>query len=438
MSVGVGSITVTGIGSTVPTNVTYAPTTGNMVLTVGSGHTYTTSDTVGFDTGSIVLTCSMDAGITSHAYPRPTDPVTGVNTSITAVSDDTITVNVGTSGSVFYTPSTATYNGSTGDMVLTIGSHTLRGSSTETITDAQYDPNTGIMTCYVGTAKSFTTGDRVKFATNSLTFSCAKDSYGSNHTYPRSSDYVSNKWLPITGVTTNTFEVNVLEEGIGRPSAYTGIHSFVSATSNGLSKAGESVRMLDNGITFRCGMDDYQTLHSYPRPSDPYSNTSISIGATTATTITLNVGISTLVYHNVSAATYDASDGDLVLTLTGAGSTVHNMIKGTNVAIATESLTFTCARDANATEHKYPRKPDPTYAGVPIDSVGTTTTFTVNVGTSTVPTFYQGGGKVQAAIIAPRAKNFSTSGQDPAEGGSTVVKILNNKKLQVSLVMNRH
>ena len=431
VSVGVGSITVTGIGSTVPTNVTYAPTTGNMVLTVGSGHTYTTSDTVGFDTGSIVLTCSMDAGITSHAYPRPTDPVTGVNTSITAVSDDTITVNVGTSGSVFYTPSTATYNGSTGDMVLTIGSHTLRGSSTETITDAQYDPNTGIMTCYVGTAKSFTTGDRVKFATNSLTFSCAKDSYGSNHTYPRSSDYVSNKWLPITGVTTNTFEVNVLEEGIGRPSAYTGIHSFVSATSNGLSKAGESVRMLDNGITFRCGMDDYQTLHSYPRPSDPYSNTSISIGATTATTITLNVGISTLVYHNVSAATYDASDGDLVLTLTGAGSTVHNMIKGTNVAIATESLTFTCARDANATEHKYPRKPDPTYAGVPIDSVGTTTTFTVNVGTSTVPTFYQGGGKVQAAIIAPRAKNFSTSGQDPAEGGSTVVKILNNKKFEV-------
>jgi len=431
VSVGVGSITVTGIGSVVPTNVTYAPTTGAMVLTVGSGHTYTTSDTVGFDTGSIVLTCSMDAGITSHAYPRPTDPVTGVNTSITAVSDNTITVNVGTSGSVFYTPSTATYNGSTGDMVLTIGSHTLAGSSTETITDAQYDPNTGIMTCYVGTAKSFTTGDRIKFATNSLTFSCAKDSYGSNHTYPRSSDYVSNKWLPITGVTTNTFEVNVLEEGIGRPSAYTGIHSFVSATSNGLSKAGESVRMLDNGITFRCGMDNYQTLHSYPRPSDPYSNTSISIGATTATTITLNVGISTLVYHSVSAATYDPSEGDLVLTLTGAGSTVHSMIKGTNVAIATESLTFTCARDAHATEHSYPRKPDPTYAGVPINSVGTTTTFTVNVGISTVPTFYQGGGKVQAAIIAPRAKNFSTSGQDPAESGSTITNIIDNKKFEV-------
>ena len=432
VSVGVGSITVTGIGSIVPTNATYTPTTGNMVLTVGSGHTYTTSDTVGFNTGSLVFECSMDVGITSHAYPRPTDPVTGVNTSITAVSDDTITVNVGTSNSVFYTPSTATYDGSTGNLVLTVGSHTLRGSSTETITDAQYDPNTGIMTCYVGTAKSFTTGDRVKFATNSLTFSCAKDSYGSNHTYPRSSDYVSNKWLPITGVTTNTFEVNVLEEGIGRPSAYTGIHSFVSATSNGLTKAGESVRLLDNSITFRCGMDDYQTLHSYPRPSDPYSNTSISIGATSATTITLNVGISTLVYHNVSAATYDPTDGDLVLTLTGAGSTVHNMIKGTNVAIATESLTFTCARDAHATEHRYPRKPDPTYAGVPIQSVGTTTTFTVNVGTSTVPTFYQGGGSVQAAIIAPRADNESSTTVDSAAGGTPVVTVLDTKTFTVN------
>ena len=46
-SVGVTSITVTGIGSTVPTDATYAPLTGELVLTVGSGHTYTTSDTVG-------------------------------------------------------------------------------------------------------------------------------------------------------------------------------------------------------------------------------------------------------------------------------------------------------------------------------------------------------------------------------------------------------
>ena len=141
----------------------------------------------------------------------------------------------------------------------------------------------------------------------------------------------------------------------------------------------------------------------------------------------MNVGISSLKYDDVSAATYDASTGDLVLTV-GAG---HSISEGTSIGIATESLTFTCARDAHATEHSYPRKPDPTYAGVPIDSVGTTTTFTVNVGTSTVPTFYQGGGKVQAAIVAPRAKNFSASGQDPAESGSPVIRVIDNKNFQV-------
>ena len=46
-SVGVTSITVTGIGSITPTAATYNPLTGDMVLTVGSGHTYTTSNTVG-------------------------------------------------------------------------------------------------------------------------------------------------------------------------------------------------------------------------------------------------------------------------------------------------------------------------------------------------------------------------------------------------------
>ena len=162
---------------------------------------------------------------------------------------------------------------------------------------------------------------------------------------------------------------------------------------------GTSIRLMNNGLSFRCALDDYRTIHTYPRSTDTYYDTAISIAATTANTIALNVGISSLKYDDVSAATYDASTGDLVLTV-GAG---HSISQGTSIGIATESLTFTCARDAHATEHSYPRKGDPTYAGVPIDSVGTTTTFTVNVGTSTVPTFYQGGGKVQAAIIAPRA-----------------------------------
>ena len=299
-SVGVTSITVTGIGSITPTNATYNPLTGNLVLTVGSGHTYTTDDTVGIGTSALVFTCALDDDGTEHSYPRATDPVIGVNTAITAITDSTITVNVGTSKSVFFDVYDAQYTGSTGIMTLNIGSH---------------------------------------------------------------------------GLTTGT-----------------------------------SIRLMNNGLSFRCAMDDYKSIHTYPRSTDTYYDTAISIAATAANTISLNVGISSLKYDDVSAATYDPATGDLVLTV-GAG---HSISKGVSVAISTESLTFTCARDNNSTEHKYPRKPDPTYAGVPIQSVGTTTTFVVNVGTSTVPTFYQGGGVVQAAIIAPRSINNSSSKEDPA------------------------
>ena len=317
-SVGVTSITVTGIGSITPTAATYNPLTGDMVLTVGSGHTYTTSDTVGIGTSALVFTCSLDDNSTTHSYPRATDPVAGVNTAITAITDSTITVNVGTSKSVFFDVYDAQYTGSTGIMTLNIGSH---------------------------------------------------------------------------GLTTGT-----------------------------------SIRLMNNGLSFRCSMDDYKTIHTYPRSTDPYYDTAISIASTTASTIALNVGISSFKYDDVSAATYDAATGDLVLTI-GAG---HSISEGVNVAIATESLTFTCARDAHATEHRYPRKPDPTYAGVPIQSVGTTTTFTVNVGTSTVPTFYQGGGSVQAAIIAPRADNESSTTVDSAAGGTPVVTVLDTKTFTVN------
>ena len=318
-SVGVTSITVTGIGSITPTNATYNPITGDMVLTVGSGHTYTTSNTVSFGTSSLNFTCALDSDSTTHAYPRATDPVAGINTSITAITGSTITVNVGTSRSVFFDVVDAQYTGSTGIMTLNIGSH---------------------------------------------------------------------------GLTTGT-----------------------------------SIRLMNEGLSFRCAMDDNKTIHKYPRSTDPYYDTAISIAATTSTTISLNVGITSLVYNDVSAATYDPSSGDLVLTV-GSG---HSLNTGTKIKIAESSLTFTCARDAHATEHSYPRRPDPTYAGLPVVGIASTTTFSVNVGTSTVPTFYQGGGKVQAAIIVPRANNFSSSKQDPASDGTPIDRILNDTSFTVNV-----
>ena len=141
-------------------------------------------------------------------------------------------------------------------------------------------------------------------------------------------------------------------------------------------------------------MDDYCSLHTYPRSTDPGFSTALGITTTTADTISINVGVSTIVKYSVTDADYNATTGIMTMTI---GS--HTLKTGTNIKIATESLTFTCAKDGNSTTHRYPRKPDPTYGGTPVTKVNSTTQFEVNIGISTVESFYVGLGSVQALSL---------------------------------------
>ena len=89
------------------TNAVYTSHTGYLDLTLTSGHGLTTSDTVGIDTGGLVFTCSKDHFGSEHPYPRsgPTpsnsaggDPIVGIQTAITAVNGNVITIFVGQGG----------------------------------------------------------------------------------------------------------------------------------------------------------------------------------------------------------------------------------------------------------------------------------------------------------------------------------------------------
>ena len=79
-----------------PTTASYSGKTGNLVLTMPS-HGLTTSNTVSIATSSLIFTCTQDNNSTEHAYPRPTDPVAGIQTGIGATTVNTITVYVGVS-----------------------------------------------------------------------------------------------------------------------------------------------------------------------------------------------------------------------------------------------------------------------------------------------------------------------------------------------------
>ena len=103
-----------------------------------------------------------------------------------------------TVSSTLYTPTAASYNPANGNLTLTIADH------------------------------GFANNDLIRIADNSLTFTCDKDSHGSNHTYPRLSDPASGKWLSVTVSDANTISVNVGKSGSNDQYA----HTFISALNN--------------------------------------------------------------------------------------------------------------------------------------------------------------------------------------------------------------
>ena len=94
-------------------------------------------------------------------------------------------------------------------MTLTVGANTFTAPTTHTSTGGAYNPSTGIMTVTINN-HGFSTGDKVKFDVGAISFSCTHGSGGTT-AYPRSTDPIANKWIPIANVTTNTFDVLVLD-----------------------------------------------------------------------------------------------------------------------------------------------------------------------------------------------------------------------------------
>ena len=138
----------------------------------------------------------MDNNQSEHAYPRNGDPAFGTTRAITAI-----------------------------------------GTSTQDITNATYDPVSGKMVITTSGNHGLVTGNRIKLAANSLTFTCTMDSNGSNHTYPRATDPANEKWLLVSRESDTTFSCYVGVAANNNQYA----HTFVSATAGALIKQNGTV-----------------------------------------------------------------------------------------------------------------------------------------------------------------------------------------------------
>ena len=423
-----------------PTQALYNPTSGEMVLTIAN-HGLTTGNTIEIDTDSLEFTCSMDSNASKHTYPRSTDPSNRKVLEIIDYTTDTIILNVGSTTSESYNVTDVYYNETNGDMELTIGDHNLLegqtvkldersltftcskdfnvtqhsyprppnyvntqgvvetitgdpyynkpipiksvGVTPYTITDAKYDPESGIATLTVPnigggsilsqpslhkatsasynaltgeltifvTGETFEQGDMVRIAPHSMFFSCTMDGGLSKHSYPRLSDPASNKWLPVASASSGSFTVNV---GVSPIVGYSISDSNYDPATGNLTLTvgdhnldiGTSIRISKDSLTFTCEMDQNGSNHTYPRTTDPFYNKSVSIVSKTKNSITVNVGTTPIVTHNVTDANYNTATGDLVLTI---GS--HSITQGESIKIATGSLKFECGSG----QQDYPR-----------------------------------------------------------------------------------
>jgi len=417
-----------------PYSITAAPytgATGVVTVTTNTAHGFQVG--MGVTLSNLAYTCLY--GNYDHKFVSPATSAVGITSTAGRLGVTTSTYNPLTGDLVLtvgsghgllaassHTISTATYTPTTGVLNLTLSSHGFTGSTNhQAVSGTTYNPSTGILTIQVN-SHGFAAGEKVKLDDDALTFTCAKDVHATSHTYPRSTDPASGKWLSIKSATTNTFDLDV------GTSSYTGIHTFVSATSTGIKKANDFVKIANNSLTFTCEKDANATQHTYPRISDPVANTWIAIGSTTSNTFQVDVGKSP-----------DTSTHALV-------SASSNGVKKANgtIGISTNSLTFTCDKDSHATQHTYPRTKDPVHDSVIGVESTDSTTVTVNVGVSTNDIFPGEYGNVFEVKSVPSSTSFTlnvgvnTHPHTYVEGGKVELDVLRPYEGQVVYFDNRY
>ena len=304
-------------GTFTPSTATYDPTTGITEITIGS-HEFVIGDKIMIEEGGITFSCTFNAVVGEAAYPRATDPAFKKALTISSVSATTITVNVGDGGT--YTGA-HTFVSALPNCVKTATMYT----GTVTPTDVAYNPTSGDMTLTIG-SHSLPEGKWITIAPKSITLSCANTEAGTTVeiSHPRIGEPAYKSPVRITGITNDTITVNV-----GNAGGYSAAHTFVGATADcidtnaifwtdpakkpeliattsatydastgafvvtatehGLA-TDDHVEMKPHSFTYSCDNNGNVAEASYPRIGDPAYNLPLKITVVDADTFSMNVG----------------------------------------------------------------------------------------------------------------------------------------------------
>ena len=155
-----------------------------------------------------------------------------------------------------------------------------------------------------------------------MTFTCDMDEHYSKKTYPRLSDPASGRFLPISNVTKNTFDMSIGKTPL---KTFTPSQANYDPTTGGLElvlgvhglTTGTHIKLAPNSLTFTCKEDDDATYHTYPR--------------------------STVTQVTPTDASYNPVNGHLTVTVANHGFKVGEMVQ-----VAKDGLVMTCSMDGHA------------------------------------------------------------------------------------------
>ena len=196
-------------------------------------------------------------------------------------------------------------------------------SGITTITNVGYSSITGIATVTTINSHGFDVGDEVTLS--NIIFDCG--------------DYSSSITTSIFPDPQRSFIVDSIVDNVGTSKTFTidaGIvniphtyvpaqHEFVSATSNAITDTtgtpatmnpptaaiysgatgictftiashglltNDTIQIADNSLSFRCSMDRYLSVHTYPRATDPASGQDLTVTYVDQNNFSVNVGVS--------------------------------------------------------------------------------------------------------------------------------------------------
>ena len=218
-------------GKFTPTAVDYNPVSGDMTLTIGQ-HALPTGKWISMADMSITFSCDTANGETIEiSHPRPADPAFRQPVRIMDTTATTIKVNVANAGG--YTGA-HTFIAADVDCIDTNAIYwtdPAKIDSFHTPTTATYNPSTGDMVVTLGTGHGITTDDHIEFKPGSITFSCANGASIEEISHPRIGEPNYMMPLVVTAADATTITVNP-----GTANGYSNTHTFVSAEEGALIK----------------------------------------------------------------------------------------------------------------------------------------------------------------------------------------------------------